>query len=154
MLTNTHSAAQGNLKNPEAIQKATAAKARLQPWYRDRAAERRIALNQPDKPISESGSFKRVKVDAPPPAAQEPPPVQPNKEGIEASNIGRKMLEAAGWTQGEGLGAGGSATPIEARQYQAGVGLGAAPSTAISDLPSDASWRNPGLGRALLCQYF
>lgn len=131
--------------------KATAAKAKLQPLYRDRAAERRVALNQPDKPVAGQSNFKRLKVDAPPPQVPEPPPVQPNKEGIEENNIGRKMLEAAGWSQGEGLGAGGMANPIEARQYQAGVGLGAAPSTAISDLPSQMIWRGAERGRE--CSY-
>lgn len=139
---------QGNLKDPQAVEKATLAKSRLQQTstYRDRAAERRIALNQPDKPVSNQPNFKRVKVEAT--SAPEPaPPVQPNKEGIEESNIGRKMLEAAGWSQGEGLGAGGLAAPIEARQYQAGAGLGAASSTAISDLPSHTSFRSADRGR-------
>lgn len=138
---------QGNLKDPQAVEKAALAKSRLQqtPAYRDRAAERRIALNQPDKPVRDQPNFKRVKVEAPP--APEPPPEQPNKEGIEESNIGRKMLEAAGWSQGEGLGAGGLAAPIEARQYQAGAGLGAASSTAISDLPSHTSFRGADRGR-------
>lgn len=136
---------QTNLNNQEAVDNAKEAKAKLQPAYRDRAAERRVALNQPDRPVSDKPSFKRVKAEALP--ATDSPPVQPNKDGIEEGNIGRKLLEAAGWSKGEGLGDAGKADPIEARQYQAGAGIGAAPSTAISDLPQDSNWNSAERGR-------
>jgi hypothetical protein len=89
--------------------------------YRDRAAERRIALGQPDQPVIESFNPRKR-------ARPEPEPiVQPNREGLAEDNRGRKLLEASGWNQGEGLGQGqgGRAGIVEARQYAPGAGLGA-----------------------------
>lgn len=56
------------------------------PKYVDRAAARREAFHQTDKPKNE----KRKKFEGPPPPAVTE---QPNKDGIEESNVGSKMLE-------------------------------------------------------------
>jgi RNA-binding protein 5/10 len=81
-----------------ASQKATSSDT---PKYRDRAQERRILHHQPDTP-EDVGSSKR-KADAPvaPPPPPPPPPVAPGKD---ESNVGNKLLQKMGWSQGMGLG--------------------------------------------------
>jgi len=59
-----------------------------QPKYVDRAAVRRSTYNQSDHPEPPS---KRKKFDAPEPPA--PTPEAPNKDGLEETNTGMKMLE-------------------------------------------------------------
>ena len=61
--------------------------------YVDRSAKRREAFNQPETPkVSSSSTRSSSKRSLPAPP---PPPVviRPNQDGIEASNVGSKMLE-------------------------------------------------------------
>ncbi|KAH9441915.1 hypothetical protein Pst134EA_032074 [Puccinia striiformis f. sp. tritici] len=92
--------------------------------YTDRAAARREAFGQPDAPNADKHEAKKARFEpAPPPAL---PPAQPDKDGIQATNVGSKMLEKMGWSKGEGLGNGnGRVEPVLASQYIKGVGLGA-----------------------------
>jgi len=72
------------------------------PRYRDRAQERRILHNQPDAPLPEEvGTSKRKAEAPPPPPPLPPPPVAPAKD---ESNVGNKLLQKMGWSQGMGLG--------------------------------------------------
>ena len=70
-------------------------------------------------------------------SASGPPPVlptvQPNKDGIEETNVGSKMLEKMGWTRGVGLGSDGTGivAPVIASSFVKGAGLGAAQGVAI-----------------------
>ncbi|KAG2217412.1 hypothetical protein INT45_004870 [Circinella minor] len=75
--------------------------------YRNRAAERRQAYGQPEKPVI---------------------PSQQKQKPITSDNVGARMLQQMGWRRGEGLGkdAAGIVNPIAAEQYAQGVGLGAA----------------------------
>ncbi|KAK4705775.1 hypothetical protein P7C70_g438, partial [Phenoliferia sp. Uapishka_3] len=93
------------------------------PQYVDRAAARRQVHHQPDHPVPEA-KRRKLAADGPPPPP--PPPEQPNKNGIEESNVGAKMLQKMGWSAGAGLGSTGSGiiAPIEASQFQQGAGLG------------------------------
>lgn len=90
----------------------------LIPGYRDRAAERRQKYNQPNK-VKEP--------------RRRPKPLhtvieQPTKDGIGENNIGNRMLQAMGWSQGEGLGSHGQGitVPIKAEMHLPGAGIGAA----------------------------
>lgn len=92
--------------------------------YTDRAAARREAYGQPDAPNADKHEAKKVRYEPAPPAAV--PAAQPDKDGIQANNVGSKMLEKMGWQKGEGLGNGnGRVDPVLAAQYTKGVGLGA-----------------------------
>ncbi|GAA5857770.1 hypothetical protein JCM1840_000901 [Sporobolomyces johnsonii] len=99
-----------------------------QPKYVDRAAARRETYSQPDHPEPPQ---KRKKFEAP--EAPKPAPEAPNKDGLEESNAGLKMLEKMGWSKGAGLGASGTGRvdPVQAAQFQQGVGLGAAKGVAV-----------------------
>ncbi|GAA5937958.1 hypothetical protein JCM1841_005036 [Sporobolomyces salmonicolor] len=99
-----------------------------QPKYVDRAAARRETYSQPDHPEPPQ---KRKKFDAP--ETPKPAPEAPNKGGLEESNAGLKMLEKMGWSKGAGLGASGTGRvdPVQAAQFQQGVGLGAAKGVAV-----------------------
>ena len=124
------------LRNLAAKRKAESL-AGSEPHYRDRAAERRIALGQPEMPLPDSrfNPNKRPRYEAGPPPPP-PPPVQPNRDGIEDSNVGHRMLQAAGWSKGEGLGSGaGRVDPVSARMFIGGAGIGASTGDAI--LPDD-----------------
>ncbi|KAI8340838.1 G-patch domain-containing protein [Chlamydoabsidia padenii] len=95
--------------------------------YRNRAAERRQAYHQPERP-SLDDHFKK-----PPPITQ-----TNNKKSYESAssmsipmkddNIGAKMLKQMGWRNGQGLGKEGSGitNPIAAERYTQGAGLGSA----------------------------
>ena len=122
---------QSNLENDEIrnsalakIQKRRAGSQAESTEYRDRARERRIQFNQPDRPDLPHPNPRIAAKQAQVAAAKkvpspEPEPPKPNK--------GAKLLAAMGWTQGSGLGAEGSGIvePIKAGQYAEGVGLGA-----------------------------
>ena len=60
------------------------------PKYVDRAAARRVALGKSEEPQPGQNQKKR-KFEAPEPP--KPTPAAPNKDGLEESNAGRKMLE-------------------------------------------------------------
>ena len=70
-----------------------------QPKYVDRAAARREAFNQPHKPKEARWQppwklqQQQQAASAPPPPPPPPPTVQPNKDGIQESNVGSKLLE-------------------------------------------------------------
>ncbi|WAR59263.1 hypothetical protein PtB15_10B605 [Puccinia triticina] len=100
------------------------------PKYTDRAAARREAYGQPDAPNADKHEAKKARYEpAPAPAV---PTAQPDKDGIQATNVGSKMLEKMGWQKGEGLGNGnGRVDPVQAAQYSKGVGLGASSSVPV-----------------------
>ncbi|CDH59706.1 predicted protein [Lichtheimia corymbifera JMRC:FSU:9682] len=109
--------------------------------YRNRAAERRQAYGQPERPPL-------------PLSSSSPPPREPKRQPLSLTqlrtkkqqmaketstgtsldkplnddNVGARMLQQMGWKRGEGLGkdASGIVDPIAAEQYAQGVGLGAA----------------------------
>ncbi|ORZ11808.1 hypothetical protein BCR42DRAFT_453770 [Absidia repens] len=99
--------------------------------YRNRAAERRQAYNQPECPDLELPYNKR------------PPLVRPNQETnakksfesgatltkpVADDNVGARMLQQMGWKRGQGLGKEGSGIvdPVTAERYAQGAGLGSA----------------------------
>lgn len=61
------------------------------PKYVDRAAARRIALGKSDEPPQKGQNQKKRKFEGPEPP--KPTPAAPNKDGLEESNAGRKLLE-------------------------------------------------------------
>uniref|UniRef100_S4RAJ1 RNA binding motif protein 5 n=1 Tax=Petromyzon marinus TaxID=7757 RepID=S4RAJ1_PETMA len=91
---------------------------KLKAKYRDRAAERREKYGIPEPPEP-----KKKKVVPEPTIDYE----QPTKAGIGGDNIGSKMLQAMGWTEGSGLGKKhqGITLPVEAKKRTQGAGLGA-----------------------------
>lgn len=116
----------------ERVAAATAAQASE---YRDRAAERRVAFNQPEKVRSGSGSTsttafqpKRKYVEGPVPEPVAPPPEPVLAPAEDASNVGNKLLAKMGWTAGQGLGLQGEGRvdPVETQLRAARAGLGAA----------------------------
>jgi hypothetical protein len=60
------------------------------PKYVDRAAARRVALGKSEE-LQPGQNQKKRKFEAPEPP--KPTPAAPNKDGLEESNAGRKMLE-------------------------------------------------------------
>lgn len=97
--------------------------------YRDRAAERREAFNQPDKPVldrnSGVSSFKRKFAEAPKPP---PPPAAPGVDpGKDEANKGNLLLAKMGWKSGTGLGKEGEGRvdPVMVQQFESRAGLGA-----------------------------
>jgi len=84
--------------------------------YRDRARERRQKFGAPEPPP------KKKVVEPEPPVPFE----QPTRAGIPGSNIGNKMMQKMGWTEGQGLGLQrqGITDPIEAMQRHTTAGLG------------------------------
>ena len=92
------------------------------PKYRDRAAERRVAFNQPDKPVLEDGPSqpgKRKFAEGPKPM---PPLPEPGMEpGKDEANVGNQLLAKMGWKTGTGLGREGEGRVD--REFSAGVFL-------------------------------
>ena len=111
------------------------------PKYRDRAAERRVAFNQPDKPLPEEAPVqvqKRKFAEGPKPP---PPPATPGVEpGKDEANKGNQLLAKMGWKTGSGLGLGGEGRvdPVLVQQFEARAGLGA------SKGHDAAKWQGPG----------
>ncbi|KAG6165574.1 hypothetical protein E4U11_000294 [Claviceps purpurea] len=95
------------------------------PQYRDRAKERRVIYNQPEKPSvpppSSASSTTKPKSEA----AAKPVDKTPAVKAVPSRGAG--MLAKMGWTAGGGLGANGDGRTeaIATNAYQAGVGLGA-----------------------------
>ncbi|CAE6525450.1 unnamed protein product [Rhizoctonia solani] len=133
-----------NLGKPELVESAKSkieaarqAAGGEKPKYRDRAAERRVALRQPDHPMPEPGQGQADKKrkwaeGPPPPALPPPPPVQPGKD---ENNVGNKLLKKMGWSEGVGLGSGGEGrvNPIETAIYEQGVGIGASKAKEVTN---------------------
>lgn len=94
--------------------------------YRDRALERRAVFGSENSaPASKKAKGTRSFEG---PAAPAPTPAPRGvEEKIEEDNVGNKMLQMMGWTEGEVLGntGGGLDKPIEAIMYAKGAGLGA-----------------------------
>ncbi|KAG2236629.1 hypothetical protein INT48_000184 [Thamnidium elegans] len=133
-----------NLKDPIAVNKATLKlnflksqdekkKEEQAVEYRNRAAERRLAYGQPEKPVLS------------PPSS---PPRQISRELQVSTDIKKvllltcaRMLAQMGWKKGEGLGKDGTGIldPVKAESYGQSAGIG---STAKRDLGgSDGSYR-------------
>ncbi|KAI8577834.1 hypothetical protein K450DRAFT_250252 [Umbelopsis ramanniana AG] len=98
--------------------------------YRNRAAERRMAFGQPDRPLpldDEATSFSHR-----PPRQHKPAPGSRPVEAasvsnpMSESNVGARMLKSMGWKSGEGLGKEGTGivAPVMAESYVKGAGLG------------------------------
>ncbi|KAF9419309.1 hypothetical protein BGZ94_009446 [Podila epigama] len=116
------------------VTSASAATTEEEPKYRDRAAERRHIFGQPDYPLPPTphqrhhsgrgggGGYGRVGNDE-----GIIIPEQPTKDGIKEDNIGNRLLKSMGWKEGQGLGKDGEGikAPIEASGYSQGVGIGA-----------------------------
>ena len=103
--------------------------------YRDRAAERRVAFKQPEKPLPEEAPTqpqKRKSVEGPkiplPPSA---PGIEPGKDD---ANVGKQLLAKMGWKSGTGLGLDGDGRvdPVMVQQFEKRAGLG----TSIGHDPS------------------
>ncbi|KAL1931021.1 hypothetical protein VTP01DRAFT_10158 [Rhizomucor pusillus] len=97
--------------------------------YRNRAAERRQAYGQPERPVLPSNSAHSHKEKK---ATERPASAAAAAASVEKpladDNIGARMLQQMGWRKGEGLGRdkGGIVNPIAAEQYAKGAGLGTA----------------------------
>ena len=111
------------------------------PKYRDRAAERRIAFNQPDKTLPEEAPVqpqKRKFAEGPKPP---PPPPSPGLEpGKDEANVGNLLLAKMGWKTGSGLGKEGEGRqdPILVQSFENRAGLGASKGHDASN------WQGPG----------
>lgn len=93
--------------------------------YRDRAKERRAKYGEPDPPQPNRLKEKYLKTrvdDTPPPNYDEP-----TKAGIGSDNVGNKLLQKMGWSEGMGLGKTnqGRTSIIEAERRIPTAGLGA-----------------------------
>ncbi|WRT65424.1 uncharacterized protein IL334_002367 [Kwoniella shivajii] len=119
-----------------------------QPKYRDRAAERRVAFNQPSMPIPEESpswqleqAKKRKFAEGPKPSLPTPPPPAPVVEpGKDESNVGNQLLAKMGWKAGTGLGreSEGRVDPILVQQFENRAGLGASKGVEAG------RWQGPG----------
>ncbi|BGP16678.1 hypothetical protein JCM10213v2_004680 [Rhodosporidiobolus nylandii] len=118
-------------KKHAAASPAPSASADSKPKYVDRAAARREALGQSDHPDAKGANGGRKKIEGPEPPAKVGE--APNKDGLEESNAGRKMLEKMGWSSGTGLGASGDGRveAVQATQFQQRAGLGSSKGTVV-----------------------
>ncbi|CAO3608717.1 unnamed protein product [Cunninghamella blakesleeana] len=146
-----------NSKNPVAIEKARAKKQQLNQSsnveinqeqenttlptsYRNRAAERRHAYNQPETPTPIKHSHTSE-------SAKRQQQKQQTHEHVSISNpmsdnnLGAKLMKQMGWKKGEGLGKEGSGivNPIMAERYSPGAGLGTAHAKSRIDSKSSGS---------------
>lgn len=89
--------------------------------YRDRAKERRLKYGEPEVPPESKLKAKYSKVKEASITYEEP-----TKKGIGADNLGNKLLQKMGWTQGQGLGKSnqGRTSIIEAEARISTAGLG------------------------------
>lgn len=89
--------------------------------YRDRAKERRLKYGEPEKPPESKLKAKYSKVKEASITYEEP-----TKKGIGADNLGNKLLQKMGWSQGQGLGKAnqGRTSIIEAEGRVKCAGLG------------------------------
>ncbi|GFR82439.1 RNA-binding protein 5 [Elysia marginata] len=116
-------------QNLESLMKTKSAAAAGKIEYRDRAKERRLKYGAPEPPAPRE---RRRPGDDPEPVMFE----QPTKEGIGGENIGNKLLQKMGWSQGQGLGKAnqGRTDPIEARRRNQMSGLGARGANIAADV--------------------
>lgn len=89
--------------------------------YRDRAKERRLKYGEPEVPPENKLKTKYSKVKEASVTYEEP-----TKKGIGADNVGNKLLQKMGWTEGQGLGKKnqGRTSIIEAEARISSAGLG------------------------------
>ncbi|XP_050314688.1 RNA-binding protein 5-like [Anthonomus grandis grandis] len=112
-------------QNLEAKRSKKAAESASQPnktVYRDRAKERRMKFGDPDEAQPSKLKEKYLKT-----LNSEPPvPSASVLEPIGSENVGNRLLQKMGWTEGQGLGKTnqGRTTIIQAEQYGSSVGLG------------------------------
>ncbi|KAG8695919.1 hypothetical protein FRC09_008855 [Ceratobasidium sp. 395] len=116
----------------EAVGTSASAEENQQAKYRDRAAERRVALRQPDHPMPEMPDKKRKWAEAPAAPLPPPPPLVPGKD---ENNVGNKLLKKMGWSEGAGLGTSGEGRvdPVQTALYEQGVGLGASKAKEVTN---------------------
>lgn len=89
--------------------------------YRDRAKERRAKYGEPEPPQPNKSKEKYLKS-----LAEEIPIYEEPKKGIGSDNVGNKLLQKMGWSEGMGLGKSnqGRTSIIEADRHVATAGLG------------------------------
>ncbi|XP_057655336.1 RNA-binding protein 5-like isoform X1 [Diorhabda carinulata] len=109
-------------QNLEARSKKKSEKASDKIVYRDRAKERRMKYGDPDTPKPSKLKEKYLKardVELPVSSASV-------MEPIGAENVGNRLLQKMGWSEGQGLGKQnqGRTTIIQAEQHSSTVGLG------------------------------
>lgn len=108
--------------------------AAMEAAYRDRAAERRKAFNQPEKPSWHAlqGADKKRRFEGPT-AAPEPVAIAP--PGQDGTNVGNQLLSKLGWKAGTGLGVGGEGRvePIKVHQFAERAGLGSGIGVQVGD---------------------
>ncbi|KAJ2958010.1 hypothetical protein NQZ79_g6360 [Umbelopsis isabellina] len=135
---------QTNLGNEDIVEKArkkvatiadrltreeeTAANEDNQISYRNRAAERRMAFGQPDRPmpLDDDAYNNRPPRQSKAMPASRPVEAASVSNPMSESNVGARMLKSMGWKSGEGLGKEGTGivAPVTAESYVKGAGLG------------------------------
>lgn len=99
--------------------------------YRDRAKERRMKYGDPDEPQPSKLKEKYLKSRE---MAEVPVSASSVAEPIGVENVGNRLLQKMGWTEGQGLGRmnQGRTTIIQAEQRNSTVGLGNKGYTAVA----------------------
>ncbi|OXG70952.1 hypothetical protein C349_07117 [Cryptococcus neoformans var. grubii Br795] len=117
--------------------------------YRDRAAERREAFNQPAVPsraereaLAASTAAYQGKRKPPSAKPKQPSPHEPSKQ-TEENNVGNQLLAKMGWKTGEGLGLAGEgrAEPIKVQQFESRAGLGASKGVEAGRWSGPGGWQ-------------
>ncbi|XP_034949197.1 LOW QUALITY PROTEIN: RNA-binding protein 5-like [Chelonus insularis] len=103
--------------------------------YRDRAKERRAKYGEPDPPQPNKLKEKYLKTRT---EESVTPYEEPTRAGIGSDNVGNKLLQKMGWSEGMGLGKTnqGRTSIIEAERRVSTAGLGAKTSS-YNALPGD-----------------
>uniref|UniRef100_A0A0B7APJ4 RNA-binding protein 5 n=2 Tax=Arion vulgaris TaxID=1028688 RepID=A0A0B7APJ4_9EUPU len=117
-------------QNLEALTKSKISSSSGKIEYRDRAKERRQKYGAPEPP--EPKRRKGRELDVLEPISYE----EPTKLGIGEENIGNKLLQKMGWSEGQGLGKAnqGIVDPIEAKRRNQMAGLGARGANLVTDV--------------------
>ncbi|KAH9518958.1 RNA-binding protein 5 [Bulinus truncatus] len=118
-------------QNLEALTKSKGSSGGGKIEYRDRAKERRQKYGAPEPPEPRKRKDRDFEIPEPPVVFEEP-----TKKGIGDDNIGNKLLQKMGWSQGMGLGKSnqGRTDPIEARRRNQMAGLGARGANVVADV--------------------
>nr|XP_023020760.1 RNA-binding protein 5 [Leptinotarsa decemlineata] len=109
-------------QNLEARRKKKSERASDKIVYRDRAKERRMKYGDPDEPKPSKLKEKYLKARE----MEIPSSSASVTEPIGSENVGNRLLQKMGWTEGQGLGKlnQGRTTIIQAEQHSSTVGLG------------------------------